>query len=190
MAIRATRRDLRASFMHTGVMSLALVVASASLLAPTIAEAQSATVLTVNGASGTDSGNCIASPCLSLPYALSQAATGDTIDIVGSVNAFSSAASSATSGAIIPSSIASITLDGLPAPGITALVGPGVVTGGTGLALTGGTGSVLSVGRNQQVTVENLVLEDGSAPAGGGIYNSRGSVNLVNDLVRALRRII
>lgn len=157
------------------IVVAALVVASGSLVAPPLAEAQTVTVLTVNGATGADSGNCIASPCRSLPYALSQAATGDTIDIVGSVNAFSSAASPPTSGAIIPSDITSITLDGLPAPGVTALVGPGAVTGGVG--------SVLSVGANQEVTVENLVIEDGNAPKGGGIYNSLGTVSLVNDLV-------
>lgn len=63
-----------------GAPPLALTLALAALLAlPAFASA--ASTLQVNGTTGADGGNCVASPCETIAYAIAQASAGDTIQV-------------------------------------------------------------------------------------------------------------
>ena len=159
---------------RTAASFAGLVIAcSAMVTLATPVSAQSSTLL-VNGTTGRDQGNCTQTACLTLPYALSQAASGDTIEITGTVNTWNSAT---PNGAVIPSGITDITITGY-----NNASGFGVLTGGASSNGEVGHGSVLTVNDNQQVTLEHLELTDGTASKGGGLANT-GNVILNHDLV-------
>lgn len=123
------------------------------------------TVLLVSGATGTDAGTCTSAPCATLAYALTEAASGDTIEIEGSVKASDS---NTTGGAVVPASIRSLNIVGVSGPTPPQLMG-----GLVGLTL----GSTLSVQSGQTVVISNLEILDGVAQFGGGI-NNQGNLTL------------
>ena len=123
------------------------------------------TVLLVSGATGTDAGSCTSAPCATLGYALTQAASGDTIEIEGSVNASDS---NTTGGAVVPASIRSLNIVGVSGP-----IPPQLMGGLLGMTL----GSTLSVQAGQTVVISNLAILDGLAQFGGGI-NNQGNLTL------------
>ncbi len=114
---------------------------------------------------GSDSGNnCTSSaaPCATLPHVLSEAASGDVIDVAG--NVFSSA-----SGATIDTSLTVAQWPGQA---------PAVLNGlrmGTTVGITAGT-----------VALEGLTIEEGATSApntGGGVQVSGGDVTISNSTI-------
>lgn len=149
-------------------LGLLLILASAAMPGASSPALAATATLVVNGQTGVDSGNCVSAPCSTLQYALDQAATGDTIEIERSVMASDS---TATGGAVIPTSIRSL-----------SIVGIGVAPRLTGGLVTMTMGSTISVQSGQTVVISNLEVSFGVAQFGGGIYNG-GNLTLDGVLV-------
>lgn len=149
-------------------LGLLLILASAAMPGASSPALAATATLVVNGQTGVDSGNCVSAPCSTLQYALDQAATGDTIEIERSVMASDS---TATGGAVIPTSIRSL-----------SIVGIGVAPRLTGGLVTMTMGSTISVQPGQTVVISNLEVSFGVAQFGGGIYNG-GNLTLDGVLV-------
>ncbi len=158
-------------------MLSALAVACWSMVTLAIPVSAQSSTLFVNGSTGVDQGNCTtsAAPCLTLPYALGQAVSGDTINITGTVDTWNA---TTPGGAVIPAGLTQITITGYDNTS-----GYGVLTGGASSNGAVGHGAVLTVNANQQVTLENLELTGGTASKGGGLANIGGNVVLNHDLV-------
>jgi hypothetical protein len=155
---------IRATF---GLLALLAATVAIGVAAPV--QAATAT-LVVNGQTGTDSGNCVSTPCSTLQYALNQAETGDTIEVEGDVSASDSPT---TGGAVIPTSISRLSIVGAGGYPVPRLLG--------GLGSTT-FGSTLTVQPGQTVVISNLEVADGLAQFGGGIYNG-GNLTLEGSLV-------
>lgn len=146
---------------RTFFASLTAVVALCGMLGLTIAYATPAaagvsTLYVAQG--GVNSGTCTSptSPCATVTYALTQAASGATINVSGTIDDNVSISSS-------------VTITGVNAPASS----PAVLDGSQ-------TGVVISVRSGGNATLDNLTVENGSSTAGGGIFNLGGTV-AVND---------
>ncbi|MGC8473592.1 MAG: hypothetical protein ACP5PW_04200, partial [Candidatus Dormibacteria bacterium] len=152
-----------------GLLALLAAAAAAGTAAPALA---ATATLVVNGQAGSDTGNCVSAPCSTLQYALDQAATGDTIEIEGAVKASDSAT---FGGAVIPTSISTLSIVGVGG------AYPPQLSGG----LTAGEmGSTVTVQSGETVAISNLEIADGVAQKGGGIYNT-GNLTLDNVVVNS-----
>jgi hypothetical protein len=138
------------------VLGAGAVVLAFGAFAPAAAQAAAPTSLFVSQG-GLDSGTCTsANPCATVSYALTQAASGATIEVSGTIDDHLS----------ITSPVTITTWPGGPA------VSPGVLDGTT-------TGDVVNVGSGVTgVTLQDLTVENGSA----GIWNS-GTLTLTDSTV-------
>ncbi|HXW34848.1 MAG TPA: choice-of-anchor Q domain-containing protein [Acidimicrobiales bacterium] len=146
-----------------GLMAGAMAVISAST--PAFA---SSTTLYVS-TTGSNTGNCQneASPCATISYAVSQAASGDTIEVA-----------SGTYHDIVE----------VPAPLDITIEGPSGGATVDGESTTAQVGSVFAIDGDASVTLENLTISDGegttfgSLTYGDGVFVSAGgSATLTND---------
>src|SRR5580700_325511 len=119
--------------------ALGAVVLAFGAFAPTAAQAAAPTTLYVSQG-GLDSGTCTsASPCATVSYALTQAASGATIEVSGTINDHLS----------ITSPVTITTWPGGPA------VSPAVLDGTA-------SGAVVTVGQLVGATLRDLTIEHGS----------------------------
>ena len=154
---RAAPRTLAISALVVGGFGVTVALAGP-------AAASGGVTLYVNS-TGSNAGNdCtqLLAPCATVSYAVSQAATGDTIEVVGTVednvNNF-------------PSDI-TLTISGDEAPADS----PAVLDGG-------GAGTVVTVPSGSNVTLDYLTIQNGStAGSGGGIEND-GTLTVNNTTV-------
>ena len=138
------------------VLGAGAVVLAFGAFAPVAAQAAAPTTLFVSQG-GLDSGTCTsASPCATVSYALTQAASGATIEVSGTIDDHIT----------ISQPVTITTWPGGPA------VSPGVLDGTT-------TGEVVTVDSGVTgVTIQDLTVENGSA----GIWNS-GTLTLTDSTV-------
>ncbi|KJF18804.1 putative Ig domain-containing protein [Acidithrix ferrooxidans] len=130
--------------------------------------------LYVSGSGSDISNNCqnISSPCKTLQYALSQAASGDTIDVYGIV--FANAIKG--QGATIPTSIASLQIVGTNGNSTVEDLQPTSLT-----TINPSGGSVITIPQaGQQISITDLTLSDGDNQYGGGIYAQSGTTTMLN----------
>lgn len=144
---RAASRALAISALVVGSLGITVALAGP-------AAASGGVTLYVNS-TGSDAGNdCTQStaPCATLSNAVSQAATGDTIEVAGTIDG----------NVTVPSTISTLTISGDEAPADS----PAVLDGADA-------GTVLTVSNGSNVTLDYLTVQDGStAGSGGGIENS------------------
>ncbi len=109
---------------------------------------------------GSDSGNCqsAGSPCATVSYALTQAGPGDTIEVSGTIDDH-------------PSVNLAVTIKAEP--------------GGSPAVLDGtGSGTVVSLGSSADVTIQQVMIENGSTPGvGGGIDVLGGTLTLLDSTI-------
>ena len=137
-------------------LALALLLGLAGPLAPAARAAMTRYV----AMTGTDSGDCSASPCRTIGYALNQAAAGDTIGVAAGFYS-----ERLTIGK-------SVTLQG---------------TGADATILDGSyAGTVVTVDGGVTATIAGVAIQRGSADTGGGVLNY-GTLTLSNSTVSANR---
>ncbi len=108
---------------------------------------------------GSDSGTCqsAASPCATVSYALTQASAGDVIDVSGTI---------------------------VDNPTINMAVTIAQEPGGSPAVLDGnGAGSVVDLHSSADVTFDQLTIENGNSPGGGGIDDLSGTLSIVDSTV-------
>ena len=133
----------------------ALAALALGVLVPTAAQAAAPTTLYVSQG-GLDSGTCTsASPCATVSYALTQAASGATIEVSGTIDDHVS----------ISSAVTITTWPGGPAGS------PGVLDGSA-------SGTVVRV-NVAGVTINDLTIQHGAL----GIFNSEGGLTLTDSTV-------
>jgi len=131
--------------------------------------AYASTTLNVS-TTGSNAGNCQNNPCATISYAVSQAASGDTIDV---------AAGTYQDIVSIPATLTGLTITG-PTGGATV----------DGESTTAQVGSVFAVYGGASVTLENLTISDGEGTvfgdeaSGDGVFISENaSADLVDDTI-------
>jgi len=160
------------------IFSLALLIglllAMGAARPPEVALAQGSTIRYVDGGSGTDSGDCTASHCKTIGYALSQANDGDTIRV---------AACTYTESLTLNKPV-SLIGDGADDTIIHALSGERVMTinGATitnstvisGFTITGGNmsgqGGGIAIYSSSPMLSHNIVTNNHASGYGGGVY--------------------
>jgi parallel beta helix pectate lyase-like protein len=146
-----------ARIFHARICSLLLlVILAANLLAAPvqIAHAFSLTV----AKTGIDSGNCLSSACLTIGYAVGQAASGDTINIGPGIY------------------IENLTLSKqLILNGTGATYADTVIDGNLA-------GTVITISPGQQINIEKLTIRNGSGGNAGGIYN-QGALTVMDSAI-------
>lgn len=142
-----------AAALGAGVLAL-------GAFAPAAAQTATATTLYVSQG-GSDTAPCTSSsPCATVSHALTQAASGATIEVSGTINDHLN----------ITSPVTITTWPGSPP------FGPGALNGTAN-------GHVVNVGTGVTgVTLHDLTIENGSATFGGGIYNN-GTLTLTDSTV-------
>ncbi len=154
---RAAPRALAISALMVGSVGVTVALAEP-------AAASGGVTLYVNS-SGSNTGNdCtqLLAPCATVSYAVSQAATGDTIEVAGTVD----------DNVTVPSTISTLTISGDEAPTDS----PAVLDGADG-------GTVVTVSNGSNVTLDYLTIQNGStAGSGGGIEND-GTLTVNNSTV-------
>ena len=141
-------------------MALLLALLVVVLGVTPVPVAHAATLLV--STTGTDSGNCTASPCATIAYAIGQATAGDTINV---------AAGTYTEAGIIVDK--NLTISGQNAQ--TTVV-QAAVTRGTA------TDRVFTINSGVNATIENLTIRYGNVASGGGVY-AEGPLTLLNSIV-------
>ena len=128
---------------------------SASLSLATSAGALGTALFVSSG--GTNSGGCASSsdPCATVSYALSQASTGDEIEVAGTIQ-----------DNITVSSLSSLTIAQWPAQSSAVIAGQARE------------GSVITVSSGGLVTIDGVTVENGSGSLGGGITNDSSTVTI------------
>jgi hypothetical protein len=128
------------------------------------ASASGGVTLYVNSA-GSDTGNdCtqLLTPCATVSYAVSQAATGDTIEVAGTIE----------DNVTVPSTISTLTISGDESPAAS----PAVIDGSD-------SGTVVTVDNGSNVTLDYMTIQNGrTAGSGGGIEND-GTLTVDNSTV-------
>jgi uncharacterized repeat protein (TIGR01451 family) len=169
---RLLRLGLALIFSLALLIGLLLAIGAAH--PPEVALAQGSTIRYVDCASGTDSGDCTASPCKTIGYALSQANNGDTIRV---------AACTYTESLTLNKPV-SLTSDCAEETIIHALSGERVMTinGATitnstvisGFTITGGNmsgrGGGIAIYSSSPMLSHNIVTNNHASGYGGGIY--------------------
>jgi hypothetical protein len=151
----------RRRFRRVAAILLLIILAQLTPLNPTLlpgstSVAHAANTLNV-APGGSDTGNCQASACHTIGYAIGQAGSGDTISI---------AAGTYSERLIIG---INLTLMGAGA-------GSTIIDGANG-------GTVITVNGGATVSLSGLTIQKGTSSYGGGINNSAGSLALNNVVV-------
>ncbi|MGE5233033.1 MAG: hypothetical protein ACM3OB_02895, partial [Acidobacteriota bacterium] len=127
--------------------------------------AEAATLLVAT--SGTDSGNCQSSACLTMTYALTQAAAGDTISL---------GAGTFVENVVINKSVILAGAGQASTTIVPALAAPTCAVGDSGsLCLPGGSASNVLLVQANNVEIHDLTV-DGDHPAGGSLEARNGII--------------
>jgi hypothetical protein len=156
-SFRAAPRALAISALIVGSLGVTVALAGP-------AAGSGGVTLYVNSG-GSDAGNdCtqLLAPCATVSYAVSQAATGDTIEVVGTIE----------DNFTVPSTISTLTISGDEAPAAS----PAVLDGA-------GSGTVVTVANGSNVTLNYLTVQNGSTSGSGGGIENNGTLTVDNSTV-------
>jgi hypothetical protein len=144
--LQSTRRARTAAVV---AVTIAGTLGATVVLAPPASAAVSTLYVAQGGA---DTGDCsdAASPCATVSYALTQAASGATINVSGTIN-----------DNVVLGAGANVTITGVDAPAGS----PAVIDGQ-------GKTSVIYNSNGYDVTLSYLTLQHGYSDYGGGIYSN------------------
>ncbi|MGO8875816.1 MAG: hypothetical protein ACLQNG_08645 [Acidimicrobiales bacterium] len=149
MTVTCNRRARRLStrLLLCGLdSSLGVVLGSALAAAPAGATPPTTLYVAAGGSNASNACTSAANPCATLSYAVGQAASGDTIDVSGSI----------ADNVVIPGTLSSLTVSGISAPAVLN---------------EASIGTILEVEAGASVTIEDLTIEGGHSATGGAIAN-------------------
>ena len=136
---------------------------------------------------GTDTGTCTSpgTPCGTVSFAIAHAASGDTIEVAGTVDDLvtvpSNMSLTVTQWPGQPAAVLDATDDGL-----VVVVHPGDTVALNGLTIQGGDGGQAGAGgginNSGTLTVTNSTISDNQASSGGGVYNT-GTLTITSSTI-------
>jgi hypothetical protein len=153
-SFRAAPRALAISTLIVGSLGVTVALAGP-------AAGSGGVTLYVNSTGSDASNDCtqLLAPCATVSNAVSQAATGDTIEVVGTIE----------DNVTVPATISTLTISGDEAPAAS----PAVLDGA-------GSGTVVTVANGSNVTLNYLTIQHGSSAGSGGGIENNGTLT-VND---------
>ncbi len=158
------RRPFRAAPRVLGISALIAGTLGVTVALAGPAAASGGVTLYVNS-TGSDAGNdCTQplTPCATVSYAVSQAATGDTIEVTGTIE----------DNVTVPSSISALTISGDETPADS----PAVLDGAHA-------GTVVTVASGSSVTLDYLTIQNGSTAGSGGGIENQGTLTVDNTTI-------